>query len=195
MARKPVTIELAGGKSPRQRIWEMIRKLRIFTVPELRGHLPGPVPLATVRTYVESLHAAGILEKTPGLYELIDDRGIEAPRVNKAGQPVTLGQGNERMWGAMEALGAFNCRVLARMADVPLATVKTYCAYLQRAGFLTVERAGKGRGAGGVPTTYRLLHSRITGPRPPMITRLKTVYDPNVGKIVWQQDPQEQLDD
>lgn len=201
MPRKPVHLEMAGGKSPRQRMWEVMRRLKGFTLRELRGELPGSIPTATVRSYVQALHAGGHLlwvgEEAPGgaRYELASDKGIEAPRVRKDGSAVTQGQGNEALWGAMEALGTFNTRVLASMAGASLETAKTYCAHLHRAGYLVMERKGKGQGKGGIASTYRLLRSKVTGPRPPMITRLKTVYDPNTGAIVWQQDPQEVLDD
>lgn len=204
MPRKPVTLEMAGGKSPRQRIWEKIRQVKRFTVRELRGELPGDIPVTTVRSAVLAWEAGGYLKRRSILeagarggevFDLARDAGIEAPRVRKDGTAVTQGQGNEALWGAMEALGAFNLRVLARMAGVPLSTAKTYCAYLHKAGYLVVERKGKGSGKGGISSTYRLLRSKVSGPRPPMITRLKTVYDPNTGKIVWQQDPQEVLDD
>lgn len=203
MTRKSVTLEMVGGKSPRQRIWEKVRQLRRFTARQLRGELPGVITMATVRSALQCWQAGGFLagkdesrSGAPGeIYELVKDTGIEAPRVRKDGSAVTQGQGNEALWGAMEALGSFNARVLSSMAGVPLSTTKTYCAYLHKAGYLVVEREGKGQGKGGVLTTYRLLRSRITGPRPPMITRLKSVYDPNTNKLVWQQDPQEVLDD
>lgn len=100
---------------------------------------------------------------------------------------VTQGQGNEAIWGAMQALGNFNTRVLAEMSDAKESTVKTYCQLLTCAGYLTIDRKGKGMGSGGIATQYRLLASRVKGPRPPMITRLKAVYDPNIHEIVWQQ--------
>ena len=200
MARKPVTLEMAGGKGSRQRIWEAIRALRVFTAHQVRGELPGNIPKATIHTYLKSLAAGGYLVDAPvadgeKTYELAMDVGIEAPRVRKDGSPVAQGRGQEALWGAMEALSSFNARVLASLAGVPLITTKRYCAYLHKAGYLVVEREGKGIGQGGIQTVYRLLRSRISGPRPPMITRLKTVYDPNTGKIVWQQTPEEALDD
>jgi len=136
-----------------------------------------------------------LMESLSAMPEDAEVKGIEAPRVRKDGTEVTQGHGNQALWGAMGALGTFNARVLASMAGTSLLTAKSYCTSLHRAGYLVVEREGKGRGNGGVLSTYRILRSKITGPRPPMITRLKTVYDPNTGTIVWQQDPQEVLDD
>lgn len=188
MARKPAPIELSGGKSPRQRIWEMIRKLRVFTVTELRGLLPGPIPLATVRTYVESLHAAGILEQTPGLYELIDDRGIEAPRVRRDGSPVTMGLAQEQMWNTLHRLGDLSARELAHHASTEAAPVaeiaaKDYLRNLLKAGYVQKVSSGKGLGRGFVQSKYRLI--KRTGPRPPMVQRCNAIYDPNLHKVVW----------
>lgn len=197
MPRKPINLELSGGKSKRQRIWDLIRATteRGFDIADVT---PGDINIKSVRDYLAGLTNAGYLEcikdDIPGkslrkrlTYLLINDSGIEAPRVTKQGEKVTQGQGNEALWGAMQALGSFNARVLAEMAGVKESTVKTYCGILHCAGYLTVDRQGKGAGRGGIATQYRLLTSKVNGPRPPMITRLKAVYDPNIHEIVWQQ--------
>lgn len=201
MSRKP-QIELAGGKSQRQRIWEAIRAngVKPFKVPEVT---PCNVPLATARDYLVGLAAAGYLTteqhgkapRTPFIYKLARDIGAEAPRVRKNGEEVTQGNGNEALWGAMQALKTFNARVLAKMAGVNESTARSYCAALAQAGYLTVDREGKGMGRGGILATYRLMLSRVKGPRPPMITRLKAVYDPNIHKIVWQQNADDALEE
>jgi len=89
----------------------------------------------------------------------------------------------------MQALGNFTPRVLAEMSGVKETTVKSYCIALRKAGYLTVEREdrhGGGRGV-AIQAQYRLVRSLVHGPKPPMITRLKAVYDPNIHRIVWQQ--------
>lgn len=202
MARKPVHLELAGGKSQRQRIWEKIRikGVKQFDIADVT---PGGVPIATARDYLCGLAAAGFLTvvqqgkkpRTPSIYKLAVDAGAEAPRVTKQGEIVTQGHGNEAIWVAMQALGSFGSLVLAEMSGAKESTVKTYCAALVHAGYLTVVREGKGRGRGGVAAQYRLLMSRVNGPRPPMITRLKAVYDPNIHKIVWQQNADDALEE
>lgn len=194
MSRKPIQQELTGGKSQRQRIWDLIRKKPSgFSIPDVT---PGGTSSDTSRDYLYGLTIAGYLEvkvqgkppRTQTEWKLVKDIGAEAPRVNKHGKEVTQGRGNEAIWGAMQALGTFTYRVLASMSGVPESTVKTYCMMLDRAGYLAIDVKGQGKGCGGIPTTYRLLKSRVTGPRPPMITKLKAVYDPNVHQIVWQQD-------
>jgi hypothetical protein len=201
MARKPVQFELAGGKSQRQRIWEATRATggKDFCQAEVT---PGNVPPATARDYLRGLAKAGYLllvqegcaPRTRAIFRLVKDAGAEAPRVDKQGNEVTQGNGNEAIWGAMQALGSFTPRVLAEMSGAKLGTVKSYCTALAHAGYLTVEREGKGRGHGGIASQYRLLKSRINGPRPPMITRLKAVYDPNIHEIVWQQNADDALE-
>jgi hypothetical protein len=197
MSRKPINQELTGGKTKRQRIWDLIRSTNEHGF-DIADVTPGDTNVKSVRDYLAGLINAGYLQcaedgvsgKHPRkriTYLLINDAGIEAPRVTKCGEKVTQGQGNEALWGAMQALGSFNTRVLAEMAGVKEITVKSYCKMLHHAGYLTVDRKGKGMGAGGIATQYRLITSKVNGPRPPMVTRLKAVYDPNIHEIVWQQ--------
>lgn len=190
MPRKPINLELSGGKSKRQRIWDLIRATGGATF-EAAEVTPVDIHRETAKCYLKSLvrgeYLGCNLIGESMIYYLINDAGIEAPRVTKQGEKVTQGQGNEALWGAMQALGSFNTRVLAEMAGVKEITVKSYCKMLSCAGYLTVDRKGKGMGAGGIATQYRLLASKVNGPRPPMITRLKAVYDPNIHEIVWQQ--------
>lgn len=201
MPRKPIHLELAGGQSSRQRIWVRIRGSSGagFDIADVT---PGDVSIETTRDYLIGLSRAGYLEtvqasdpRTRAIYRLIKDTGIEAPRVTRRGIVVTQGQGNEALWGAMQAMGSFNTRVLAEMAGVKESTVKTYCTLLTRAGYLTIDRQGKGVGRGGIATQYRLLTSRVNGPRPPMITRLKAVYDPNIHAFVWQQNADDVIEE
>lgn len=204
MSRKPIHLELTGGKSQRQRVWEAVCAMNGKPF-DVRDVTPGNVPTATAREYLVGLAAAGYLTvvtqgkapRTASIYKQVRDAGAEAPRVNKKGEIVTQGHGNEAIWGAMQALGSFTPRVLAEMSGSKQSTVQHYCTALERAGYLTVEREGKGRGCGGISSQYRLLKSRVTGPRPPMITKLKAVYDPNIHEIVWQQtadDAAEEMD-
>lgn len=200
MARKPIHLELAGGKSQRQRIWELIRKHRDSL--SLMDVTPGGVPDDTARDYLRGLTKAGYLEvlqqarpaHVPMLWKLVKDPGAEAPRVRKNGEEVTQGHGNEAIWRAMQVLGIFTYRLLAEMSGATEQTVKTYCVMLSRAGYLTVEKPAKAKGFGGIAAKFRLVKSKIHGPRPPMITRIKAVYDPNIHEIVWQQNADDALE-
>jgi hypothetical protein len=204
MSRKPIQQELTGGRTQRQRIWNLIRNTGKSGF-EIADVTPGNVNKETVRTYLCGLVRAGFLgcieDVKPGnpplkrlTYLLVNDPGIEAPRVTKQGDPVTQGRINEAIWGAMQAMSSFNVRVLSEMAGAKETTVKTYCKMLHQAGYLTVDRKGKGMGAGGISTQYRLLASKVNGPRAPAITRLKAVYDPNIHEIVWQQNADHAVD-
>jgi len=194
MARKPVHLELVGGKGPRQRVWEQIRRFN-DTPFDISDVTPGGVPVATARTYINNLEKAGILAVAGKnavnrtTWKLVRDTGLEAPRVDNRGAVVTQGIGNEALWGAMQAIGNFNALVLAAMSGASVNTAKSYCNHLARAGYLATVKEGKGTGKSGIPATYRLLKSRNTGPRAPMITRLKAVYDPNLHEFAWQQTP------
>lgn len=209
MARKPVTT-YAGGKGPRQMIWEAIRALTAARVEcwdegVVWHNLPraarATVSAATIRDYRRDLCAAGIVAvvtpaspRTSGTYRLVKDEGIEAPRVRRDGSRVTQGLAQEQMWRTLRMLaGDTNARELAAHAGTPAVPVaelaaKDYLLTLAKAGYLLTTKEGKGLGygRGGVQARYRLKPTRNTGPRPPMICRTRVVYDPNEDKIVWQ---------
>jgi len=195
MTAKPT--QLTGGKSPRQRIWEAIRARKGY-IFDVRDVTPGDVATVAARDYLAGLALAGYLRieqqgkapRTPTYFMLARDAGIEAPRVRKNGE-VIADKGGEAMWGAMQALGSFTLRVLANMSGAKPETVKRYCHALALAGYLTVEREAKA----GMPMVYRLIRSHVQGPRPPAVTRLKAVYDPNIHRIVWQQNADDALEE
>lgn len=194
MPRKPIT-ELAGGKSPRQRVWETIRAWAgtgsgTFTATDLAR--ASKIEIEPVREYLKCLVAGGwvgiVMQGRIGVksvYRLEKDNGIEAPRVRRDGSEVIQGSGNEAMWGAISVLGEYDAQTIADLSGARLSTAKFYCMFLERAGYLQVIRAGKGKGNGGTPTLWRTVKSRISGPRAPMITSLKAVYDPNLHQVMW----------
>lgn len=203
MARKPVHLEQAGGKAPRQRVWEAIRRLAAdFTAPTLER--VARIDKATIHTYLQSLERGGFITEIGERqaigdrkhYQLVRDTGVEAPRLDRRGRPVQQSRGNENMWRTMRIMGEFSPRELAVRASTPDTDVaegaaKSYVKYLANAGYLTIVDPGHSfiRGKGAKQARYRLVASKYTGPRPPMIQRTKAVYDPNLGKIVWQEEP------
>ena len=203
MPRKPVHLELAGGKSPRQRLWEFIRATGGKEFEQM-AVTPAGITNDSACDYLQALTNAGFLkvtrpakaDHTRQRWKLVSDPGVEAPRLRKDGKPVTQGSGNEAMWSAMQALGSFTPRLLAQMSGVKETTVKSYCLALRKANYLTVERPSKTGGGKGIAiqTQYRLVRSLVHGPRPPMITRLKAIYDPNIHRIVWQEGADEALE-
>lgn len=207
MSRKPVT-EYAGGKGPRQHIWEAIRALAAasddaFDEYAIHHSMPRAarlsIEMGTVRDYRHCLVAAGILvivtpslnRSTPATYRLVNNEGLEAPRVRRDGSRVTQGLAQEQMWRTLRILsGDTNGRELAAHASTPLipvaeAAARDYLLVLNQAGYLLCTQEGKGTGKGGIQARYRLKPGRNTGPRPPMVCRTRAVYDPNEGKVVW----------
>lgn len=180
--RKPAHLEYQGGKNPRQRIWEVLRKWRNgITLSGLVGELPGTIHRDTTRSYVKALHTAGFLElDRAGVYKLVKDNGVEAPRVRKDGSVIVTGTGQENMWRVLRNAGRpvsyIELAVFASTehTTVAPATARDYIANLLNAGYL--NKLGD---------KVVLIPSKNTGPRPPMIQRIKQVYDPNIGKVVW----------
>ncbi|WP_423828507.1 hypothetical protein, partial [Staphylococcus aureus] len=91
----------------RQVMWEAIRRLQEFTLADLE--VATLLNEGTVRSYVDALALGGYLDRrdqkpsragcfAPTLWRLIKDVGVEAPRLDKKGRPVTQGLGREQMW-------------------------------------------------------------------------------------------------
>lgn len=197
MGRKAVHLTATAARPEgRDVIWAAIRKLRTFSTLELEGATR--VKEATIRTYVMGLERAGYLlridsapGRVPGAYsaarwELVHDVGVEAPRVTREGKPVTQGSAREQMWRTMRILGTFTYRDLAIQASTESTSVdeedaKSYCRYLKHAGYLQLVQ----RGAPGRLNVYRFINARYSGPRPPMVQRVRQVFDPNLNQVVW----------
>jgi len=209
MPLKPAILQMVGGKSQRQRIWEALRAKSnigdgLFTIDAI-SRATG-LELCPIQEYLLGLSRGGYIrctnpdEKRVGgkmprrIYELARDNGVEAPRVRPDGSPVVQGRGTEAMWAAMTALDTFNHHLLADIANVRTLTASRYCQMLGKAGFLEVVIAGKGTGKGGIATTYRVALAHRQKVRAPMITRLKTIYDPNTHEIVWAEGADEAAD-
>ena len=206
MARKPVDLIAAAVRPEgRQVIWGAIRQLRSFTVTKLEDTTR--INEGTIRTYVRGLERAGYVRKVdqvcvrathiPGsfkaaAYELIKDCGVDAPRVTVSGKEVTQGRAREQMWRTMRVLRDFTWRDLAVQASTEEQLVdpkdaRDYIKHLHAAGYLVCMRPAKPGNKPGTGTLaqYRLLASKYTGPQPPMVQRVKQVFDPNLGRVVW----------
>lgn len=189
--RKPVHQERIRGKSNRQRMWEAMRShAEGFTGYQIARR--SKVNDATVRSYIQSLEKAGFLERTAGAdhfleqtLRLIKDIGAEAPAVTRQGKPSSAGLGNEAMWRTLRILGTLSARQLAEHASVSatvsLWSARSYLKWLTRAGYveLIVDKPG------GHNAQYRMISSRYSGPRPPMVQRDGKLYDQNLGQVVF----------
>lgn len=181
--RKPV--HLVKGKTGRDYLWEQVRRLKNFTVPEIVNATS--MHKSSVREFIHSLVKAGYIEKTypaakfeAARYQLVKPVAT-TPRVRKDGSEVTQGRGQENMWRAMRLLKEFTAREIAATAsaggvEVSFSTAQSYCCKLCKAGYLRVENGH-----------YKFISAKYTGPLPPMIQRNKQIYDPNLKKVVWPQ--------
>lgn len=188
--RKPVHLEMRGGKTPRQQLWEAIRARRAgFTCYGL-SKATG-VNYGTTVDYLVSLRKAGYVEwldahepiSDERLQRLVRDNGAEAPSIKRDGRPCEKHLGSEAMWRTLRIIGETTAEELASLASaaVPISAsrAKTYLNWLARAGYLKTTRV-KGRS-----TRYRLIPTRYSGPLPPKIQRAGQVYDANLDQVVW----------
>lgn len=155
----------------------------------------------TVREYIVRLEKGGYVDLVgvaPATRAKIWRRvktSAEAPRLQADGSPVVAGRGNAQLWRSMKMLGVFDVRELAISASTETTIVTPgaaadYVKHLERAGYLVVvtpakpgHRPGTGRQA-----RYRLVPSRNTGPKAPVIQKVKRVYDPNLRKVMWEEE-------
>lgn len=200
MSRKPVHLEMIGGAGPRQRVWEAVRRNLLtasaFTSTDLSR--AAKVEMGIVTEYMRCLRAGGYIapvDSAAGFgqavrFKAVLDNGAEAPRLRRDGSPVTTGLRQEQMWRVLRMLKGrdINYRELAAHASTTAQPVNPTAAnsYLQDlygAKYLQRTADGKGRGRGGIPARYRLVSD--TGPKPPMVTRVNGIYDPNLGQLIW----------
>jgi hypothetical protein len=176
--------------SLRPLIWAAVRQLASddanITAPQVRSLMtdtPTGV-LHRIRDYLRALTAGGYLVKlTPddapdeAAYRLERDAGYEAPRVRADGTEIPR-PGRERMWSVMRVLKDWTALDLAVHSSLDDQTVAEseadqYCKTLCRAGYL--QRVQPGR--------WRLVGSRWRGPKPPMVRRDRSIFDPNTKTI------------
>ena len=204
MARKPIHLQAAGKLTPRDRIWSAVRALDRFTFDDIADYVVKHAPEearvrrieeATIKTYIKSLVAAGFVDELNPLakdryekarFTLTQDVGVHAPRLTKAGKPVTQGAARLAMWRTMRRLARFTRRELAAKASTEATPIheedaKTYVHYLAKAGYLAVVQPGRARHM----AVYAFVRSRDSGPLAPQIQRVRHVYDPNLGRVVW----------
>ena len=186
MARQP--INEVRSLQTRDAMWKVIRNFadEPFTSRDIQQQTNCSTD--QVNSYIRGLYRAEILAlvevrevkgffKGKKVYRLAKDMGVEAPRVRNDGSFVTQGRGREQMWETMRSMRTFTAldiHVFASTDDHPVAKTEaiTYCKILARAGYL--QRNGQ---------SFTLI--KRTGPKPPMIQRTKSVYDPNLNQVVW----------
>lgn len=178
----------------RQTLWAEMRRRKQFTVAEL---YPGRPPSAAAYDYLAALIAAGYVRRedrparqgqgsAPYRYSVVRDAGVDAPRLRRNGSVVTTGKARENLWRVIRILRDFNATEARIAADTPLARVsnneaRRYITHLCRAGYLICIQPKRP----GVLARYRLIRTRNTGPRPPMVQANGNIFDPNLGRVVW----------
>ena len=190
-SKRPVVLRPLTRVTGRDAVWSVIRQIGAdgahFTVTDIaRVVVSGP---DLIRDYLPRLVAAGIVGVVePGargkavIYRLNRDCGVEPPRLTAEGAIDETPTDQERIWQAMKVLPVFDARDLqAGTGIVSAVSVRSYISMLARAGYLAVVEPATTRRL----ARYRLLRSRNTGPRPPVIRRGKVVFDPNLGRQVW----------
>lgn len=180
MARQPVHQAAPG----RPEIWAALRKLRSASGETIR--VTAKAQWRTVEDYLLSLVAAGIVTVEPSdlrrrdqIFTLVEDSGVETPRVRRDGSLVPVPH-TEALWRGMKMIRTFTAVELAHATGVSEVQAKDYCQHLSRADYLLVIENKHPK-----PTRYQLAPSRNTGPLPPQIQRTKAVYDPNLREVVW----------
>lgn len=177
-----------------QAIWAAIRKLRTFSMPDLRAETG--VLSTTVRNYVGALESAKYVRRISAegekilRFEMVDgDVVASPPRVWGDGRATLLGRARREIWRLMQGLPDFSAQDLvihgAKEASVRLAAAREYIRYLHRAGYLSrisppVPQAGRF-------ARYRLVPSRYSGPLSPEVRFTSTVWDPNLKRVAWEE--------
>jgi hypothetical protein len=189
LKQQPV-LKPVGGFHKREQIWQQIRRQRQFSVNELYVAL-AHISRDAIRAYVNALVAADVLSpitnEAPFRFALVNDCGVDAPRVRLDGTAVTLGQGNDNMWRTMRILKTFNWQDVAlasstEVVEVKAKTARAYVETLCKAGYLICIS----QGGAGVKAMYRLSPSKRVGAKAPQIQRGGVLYDPNIGQVVYQ---------
>lgn len=196
-ARHAKPMESAGGRGTFQRIWEAIRARRDdFTMQLI--HSDTLATEGAIGHYFSALVLGGYVERINQRstnteqqhFRLVKDCGIEYPRLNAKGQPIQRDLCTEAMWRTMRIVGGeFTTRELAALAStlertIAHTTASVYIGQLVKAGYVVKTKAASKKS----PPRYRFVSQRYSGPRPPVVGRNTYVYDPNLDKVVWQEE-------
>ncbi|HSI41797.1 MAG TPA: hypothetical protein VLA00_14735 [Xanthobacteraceae bacterium] len=183
-AGRPVRRALADGRSLRDAIWRTLRDRKPLTVRAAAEM--ACCHESSARTYLESLVESGHVQRLVAgaavTYVLTRDAGETTPRVRRDGTSLSHRTGRAAAWRALPAMGTFTARDLHLFCGIGEVDAKYYCGKLVEGGYLTVVAKGKG---GGEASRYRYIESKYSGPLAPQVTKIKCVWDPNIGAIVW----------
>jgi hypothetical protein len=167
----------------REKMWAAMRQEKAFTQARIASL--AVCEKKTAQGYISGLAAAGFVvrrrasKRTEAVYDLVKDVGVDAPRVRADGTMLPA-SGRTRMWNAMRILKAFTVDELVNTASLPEAPIAEseaalYCTWLARGGYL-VQR-GEG---------WQFIPAKFTGAKAPQILKIKALFDPNLGEVVYQ---------
>jgi hypothetical protein len=191
-------MSIAPKLKGRDAVWYHIRHLRFFSIIDLEtatfdDKATESVCNETIRTYVKALTKAKVLEissptqdgfSTRQYWKLIDDKGVITPRINADGKflPETAQQ---QIWRAIRILKKFTLDALIASTDkhakITNTNAKRYVGYLNKAGYLKETKPANPNQR----STYTLIPSKNTGPKPPEVKQVKNLFDPNLNQVVW----------
>jgi hypothetical protein len=186
---------MTGGKSPHQHVWEAVRRLHarsgaLTTTAITRQSGQGD---KTTQAYLGALAKAGIIAKQRRLAKrdaqwlLLQDQGAEAPQVNHKGQRSYSGLALENIWRALRIVGELSAAEAAEQASINAVLISEAAARVYLQGLCSAGYLSRVAGTAGLPTRYRLVPDRNTGPQPPQYQRssYEQLFDPNLNQKVW----------
>lgn len=188
----PLLALATPAPTDREKMWAAMRQEKTFTLGRI-AHLAG-CGKHKVQDYMRGLMASGHVRKqddaklfTKAEYTLAKDTGVDAPRVRKDGTTLPA-SGRNRMWTVMRVMGVFTVAELAANASLPEAPVAEseaayYCRWLAQGGYL-VQRGPQSEAA------WQFIPAKFTGAKAPQILRVKALFDPNLGTVVYQPAPE-----
>lgn len=192
--------------TPRQRVWMAIREHKNeFTIAQVAAL--GNMKVDSARDFITGLRKAAIVaelrrEKVEGLsskieviyFKLVEDYGFHAPSVDRKGNLLNQKTScNKAMWNTLRILKkAVNANELAALSstdeqNVSVETADSYLRFLYHAGYLLIAREAHHAVR---KAKYQLKADMNTGPNPPMIQRSKQVFDPNIGQVMFREQPE-----
>lgn len=185
------TLRPTGALTAQERVWAAIRAQREFDADSL--FVATRQPVGVMRTYIGRLNKGAFIERIaparrdrPARYALLNDVGVEAPRLDASGR-VQGDPVHERLWRTVKILGEFTARDLIAVqppgqAHIALNTVRCYCSALLKAGYVIKTRQHKT----GVDARYRKIGSRCTGEKSPSIRADgSAIFDSKRDQVVW----------
>ena len=157
--------------------WARATALRTFSITDLASELRSDA--STIGPFVRDWEGRGWVERVgPGVAH-VSFRVIAGPQP----EPSTGGSRETNMWRAMRGLGGFTPIDIAAHADtgtvrVTVEDARAYIGVLFRHDYLRCTR--KADPSKGREASYKLI--RNTGPKAPILKRIRAVIDPNTGE-------------